>query len=185
MVSPTLEQRRMVVASRAQVRGGFIPEVLGRNLLVAAEAAEAETSELLFNSVLLAIKHTVPHMKRGGGGSIVNNASVAAHRVGHGSILYSAAKAAVVAATRVAAVELGPCNIRVNSISPRSRRRSSGAAASMPRPPSAVWRPWPRSERLVDRQGRTGDRICGRSREQRRHRSRPRPRTTPRNGCDA
>ncbi len=101
---------------------------------------------LLFNSVLLAIKHTVPHMKRGGGGSIINNASVAAHRVGHGSILYSAAKAAVVAATRWRRWSWA----RATSGSTASRRarsqpRSSGAAALMPRPPSAVWRPWPRS----------------------------------------
>ena len=93
--------------------GGRIPPI------EQLEQAQIRSSlGLLFDSVLLSIKHVVPVMKRQGGGSIINNASVAAHRVGHGSILYSAAKAAVVSLTRTAAVELGPYNIRVNSISP-------------------------------------------------------------------
>jgi NAD(P)-dependent dehydrogenase (short-subunit alcohol dehydrogenase family) len=52
------------------------------------------------------------------GGSIINNASIAAHRYGQGGILYSMAKAAVAHLTRLAGVELGPYGIRVNAISP-------------------------------------------------------------------
>ena len=57
-------------------------------------------------------------MKPAGGGSIINNASIAAHRFAQGGYLYSGAKAAVTHLTRLAGVELGPWNIRVNAISP-------------------------------------------------------------------
>lgn len=72
----------------------------------------------LVGSVLFGIKHAVPHMKKRGGGSIINNASTAGHRTGHGPVLYSTAKAAVLHLTRVAAMQLAPTGIRVNSISP-------------------------------------------------------------------
>jgi NAD(P)-dependent dehydrogenase (short-subunit alcohol dehydrogenase family) len=52
------------------------------------------------------------------GRTVANNASVAAHRAGQGGLLYSASKAAVSQLTHLAAVELGPRNIRVNAISP-------------------------------------------------------------------
>jgi NAD(P)-dependent dehydrogenase (short-subunit alcohol dehydrogenase family) len=75
--------------------------------------------QLLVGSVLFGIKHAARVMKlQAGGGSIINNASVAAHRFGQGGIVYSAAQAAVAHLTHLTAVELGPHNIRVNAISP-------------------------------------------------------------------
>ena len=73
---------------------------------------------LLLGSVVFGIKHAARAMKNNGGGSIINNASVAGHRYGQGSILYSATKAGVQHYTRLAGVELGPFSIRVNAISP-------------------------------------------------------------------
>ncbi len=73
--------------------------------------------QLLVGSVIFGMKHAARVMK-GRGGSIINNASVAAHRHGQGDLLYSAAKAAVKQLTHLAGVELGPHNIRVNAISP-------------------------------------------------------------------
>jgi NAD(P)-dependent dehydrogenase (short-subunit alcohol dehydrogenase family) len=73
--------------------------------------------KLLVGSVMFGIKHAARHMKSRGG-SIINNSSVAAHRLGQGGALYSAAKAAVSHITRMAGVKLGPDGIRVNSISP-------------------------------------------------------------------
>jgi NAD(P)-dependent dehydrogenase (short-subunit alcohol dehydrogenase family) len=74
---------------------------------------------LLVRSVLLGMKHAAPVMRRQGSGSILNNASVAAHRAGYSSsLVYSAAKAAVVHLTRCVAMELGESGVRVNSISP-------------------------------------------------------------------
>jgi 3alpha(or 20beta)-hydroxysteroid dehydrogenase len=69
-------------------------------------------------SVLLGIKAATPPMIRRGGGSIINVASTAAHRGAEGYGAYSASKAAVLALTRAAALELAPHGIRVNSISP-------------------------------------------------------------------
>jgi len=73
--------------------------------------------QLLLGSVVLGIKHAIPYMKENGG-SIINNASIAAIRYGQGGYLYSAAKAGVTHYTKLAGVELGPFNIRVNCISP-------------------------------------------------------------------
>lgn len=73
---------------------------------------------LLLGSVLFGIKYAVPVMRAQGGGSIISNASVAAHRSHMGGYLYSIAKAAVVHAARIAAVQLGVHSIRVNTISP-------------------------------------------------------------------
>jgi 3alpha(or 20beta)-hydroxysteroid dehydrogenase len=69
-------------------------------------------------SVLLGIKAAAPAIARRGGGSIINIASTAAHRGAEGYGAYSASKAAVLALTRAAALELAPQGIRVNSISP-------------------------------------------------------------------
>ncbi|MFT4714759.1 MAG: NAD(P)-dependent dehydrogenase (short-subunit alcohol dehydrogenase family) [Candidatus Azotimanducaceae bacterium] len=74
--------------------------------------------QLLFSSAVLGIKHVVPHMRARGGGSIINNSSVAAIRDNQGGLLYSAAKAALTHYTTLAGVRLGPDGIRVNCISP-------------------------------------------------------------------
>ena len=73
---------------------------------------------LLVGSAVFGMKHAARVMKTSGGGSIINNASIAAHRINQGGYLYSGAKAAVSHLTRLAGVELGPWNIRVNAISP-------------------------------------------------------------------
>jgi NAD(P)-dependent dehydrogenase (short-subunit alcohol dehydrogenase family) len=89
------------------------------NLL--AETSNAEY-ELLMNSnvrsVFWCMKYQLKIMLASGGGSIVNCASVGAHRAMPGLSIYSATKAAVVALTRGVAVEHAQQHIRVNSISP-------------------------------------------------------------------
>jgi 3alpha(or 20beta)-hydroxysteroid dehydrogenase len=69
-------------------------------------------------SVVLGIQAAAPAMTRRGGGSIINIASTAAHRGAEGYAAYAASKAAVLAVTRAAALELAPRGIRVNAISP-------------------------------------------------------------------
>jgi NAD(P)-dependent dehydrogenase (short-subunit alcohol dehydrogenase family) len=82
------------------------------------DAAERSMS-VNFGGVLLGMKHAAPIMMRQRSGSIINNASVAASRAGHSSsMIYSAAKAAVVQLSRCVAMELGEHNVRVNCISP-------------------------------------------------------------------
>jgi 3-oxoacyl-[acyl-carrier protein] reductase len=57
-------------------------------------------------------------IKRGKGGKIVNIASIAATAVRDGRVSYSASKAGLVAATKVAAADLGKHGILVNAVSP-------------------------------------------------------------------
>jgi NAD(P)-dependent dehydrogenase (short-subunit alcohol dehydrogenase family) len=77
------------------------------------------TFAVLVRGVFLGIKHGAAAMQAaGGGGSIINTASIAGLSGGAGPLAYSAAKAAVVNLTRAAAVELAPDRIRVNAICP-------------------------------------------------------------------
>lgn len=69
-------------------------------------------------SVFLATKYAVPHMKRKGGGTIVNIASILGVRAKSGLNAYCASKAAVISLGQSLALELAPFKIRVNSIGP-------------------------------------------------------------------
>ncbi|MGF1625114.1 MAG: SDR family NAD(P)-dependent oxidoreductase [Alphaproteobacteria bacterium] len=69
-------------------------------------------------SVFRGCKHALPHMIRQKAGAIVNMASAQGHIGLDGWTAYAGAKGAVMAMTRQMAVEFGPHNVRVNSISP-------------------------------------------------------------------
>jgi NAD(P)-dependent dehydrogenase (short-subunit alcohol dehydrogenase family) len=73
----------------------------------------------LVRSVMLGMKHAAPIMRKQGFGSIINNGSIAGRLAGFSSsMVYSAAKAAVIHLTKCVAMELGEAGVRVNSISP-------------------------------------------------------------------
>lgn len=82
------------------------------------EADFRHAMDLLLGSVLFGIRYAAPVMRAQGGGSIISNGSIAGLRSHMGGYLYSIAKAAVAHAGRIAAVQLGRDNIRVNTISP-------------------------------------------------------------------
>ena len=67
----------------------------------------------------LCMRYALPHMIKAGRGAIVNISSISAYETSteHGAA-YSAAKAGVLALTRVAAAENGKHGIRVNAITP-------------------------------------------------------------------
>lgn len=69
-------------------------------------------------SVFRGCKYALPHMIAQRRGSIINMASAQGHVGLDGWTAYAGAKGAVMAMTRQMAVEFGPHNIRVNSISP-------------------------------------------------------------------
>lgn len=94
------------------------PAPVGSIESVSVEGYEAAMA-VLVRGVLLGMKHAAPVMRAQGSGSIINNGSVAGTRTGlSSSMVYGAAKAAVIHLTRCVAMELGESNVRVNSISP-------------------------------------------------------------------
>ena len=68
-----------------------------------------------FRCTRAAIKQMIA---QGGGGAIVNNASVIGWRAQEGQSHYAAAKAGVMALTRCAALDAAGHNIRINAVSP-------------------------------------------------------------------
>jgi len=69
-------------------------------------------------SIFLTAKSIVPMMKAGGGGVIINLASISGIRPRSGNIAYATSKAAVILLTKALALEVAPFKIRVNCINP-------------------------------------------------------------------
>jgi 3-oxoacyl-[acyl-carrier protein] reductase len=67
---------------------------------------------------MYSIRAALPWIEKAGGGSVVITSSVQGHITLPGSTAYAASKAGVQAVARALAVELGPKNIRVNTVSP-------------------------------------------------------------------
>lgn len=88
----------------------------------AAEFDEAYWDRLMsvdLKGTALCMKYELQQLlAQGDGGSIVNISSVSGHRPQPGNIAYVAAKHGVEGMTRVAAMEYGPKNIRVNTVAP-------------------------------------------------------------------
>lgn len=70
------------------------------------------------SGVVATIKHAVPYLIERGGGSIVITSSVGAIVGNPGSVAYASSKHALTAVMKVAAVELAPHKIRVNTVNP-------------------------------------------------------------------
>ena len=69
-------------------------------------------------SVLNSMKAEIPAMMKSGGGSIINNASIAGLLGFNGMSVYTASKHAVVGLSRNAALEYAQQGIRVNAVAP-------------------------------------------------------------------
>jgi 3alpha(or 20beta)-hydroxysteroid dehydrogenase len=67
---------------------------------------------------LLGMQAAIPAMQANGGGSIINVASIFGVTGSEGYIAYTASKAAIIAMTKTAALELAADGIRVNAICP-------------------------------------------------------------------
>jgi NAD(P)-dependent dehydrogenase (short-subunit alcohol dehydrogenase family) len=66
----------------------------------------------------LVAKHVVPAIRRSGGGSIVNLASISSFIAQPNYVTYNTTKAAILGMTRCMAMDLATFNIRVNSVCP-------------------------------------------------------------------
>jgi 3-oxoacyl-[acyl-carrier protein] reductase len=83
------------------------------------DAVFDEIVNLNVRSLVTACSTAVPHLRRTGGGSIINVTSIAArHGGGPGAALYASAKGFVSTFTRGLARELAGERIRVNAVSP-------------------------------------------------------------------
>jgi 3-oxoacyl-[acyl-carrier protein] reductase/pteridine reductase len=76
-----------------------------------------EAFDVNVKATVMASRAAAPHMRRGGGGVIVNVASLGGLRPWPSHLAYCASKAALVMATRCLAVALAP-RIRVNAVAP-------------------------------------------------------------------
>src|SRR5450432_884327 len=106
------EGAKVVLASRKQADLDKVAAELGG-------AAIDKTFEVNVRGYLYVARAFVKHARtRGGGGSIVNIASVAGIRAAPMQGIYGATKAAVISMTQTLAFELGGSKIRVNAIAP-------------------------------------------------------------------
>lgn len=94
------------------------PAPVGGIETIPVEGFDAAIAVLL-RSVMIGMKHVAPIMTKQRSGSIINNGSIAGSRAGYSSsMVYSAAKAAVIHFSKVVAMQLGESNVRVNALSP-------------------------------------------------------------------
>jgi len=75
------------------------------------------------------IRAVLPHMRKRGGGTIVNIASIAGQRISFGGTAnYTASKAGLLGLTRHVAYELAPEGIRLNAVCPGATATGFGDA---------------------------------------------------------
>ncbi len=101
-------------------------DILFNNAGIIRRASVADLSEedwdrvmdVNVKSIYLLSREVIPHMRKSGGGTIINTASGWGLVGGANAAVYCASKGAVVLLTRAMAIDHGPENIRVNCICP-------------------------------------------------------------------
>jgi dihydroanticapsin dehydrogenase len=114
-------QRMVAEAVRLFSRINILVNNAAIFVLRGIEATPEEWRQVLDVNVVgpaLVAKHVVPHMRKAGGGVIVNLASISSFIAQPQFVTYNATKAAVASMTRCMALDLAPDNIRVNAVGP-------------------------------------------------------------------
>jgi len=117
-------QVKRAVADAAGQLGGL--DILVNNAGIELEKPLESTTEAEWDwvmtvnvkAVYLYSQSAIPHLRRAGGGAIINLGSISATVADPGLAAYNASKAAVLGLTRSIAVEHGADNIRCNAICP-------------------------------------------------------------------
>ena len=124
-----------VTAAIAETWGGIDILVNGAGVTVRRMIAEMSPEDwdrviaVNLTGALNGIQAVLPHMRKGGGGAIVNIASIAGQRISFGGTAnYTASKAGLLGLTRHAAYELAPDGIRVNAVCPGPTATGFGGA---------------------------------------------------------
>ena len=118
------DQVSEAVARAARLHGRL--DIVYNNAGVGATGSVADVTEedwdrcfaVNVKGTYLTSRAAIPHLEAAGGGSIINQASVAALVGIPGFAAYCAAKGAVVSLTRAMAIDLAPAGIRVNALCP-------------------------------------------------------------------
>ncbi|MEK5641323.1 short-chain dehydrogenase [Paenibacillus rhizosphaerae] len=118
------EEWETIVARTVELYGKV--DVLVNNAGVASPKTMADMEmdewnkvmDINLNGCVLGMKYCIPEMKKAGGGSVINISSIGGIVGMAGSSPYTAAKGALRALSKSAAVEYGKDRIRVNSVHP-------------------------------------------------------------------
>nr|WP_067288054.1 SDR family NAD(P)-dependent oxidoreductase [Marinobacterium profundum] len=106
-------------------RFGALDILLNNAGIIPRGTIEETTDEMWFtamgvnlNAVFFLCRAAIPHMKKRGGGAIVNTSSVWGTQPGPGHVAYCTSKGAVAALTRNLGRDCAPLGIRVNAVCP-------------------------------------------------------------------
>ncbi len=136
LVAATVERwgRLDIVVPNAGINGVFAP------IEDITPEEWDQTQNINVRGTFLTVKYAIPHLRAAGGGSIVVVSSVNGNRIfsNFGFTSYSCSKAAQVAFTKMAAVELAQWNIRINVVCPGATKTSIGENTFPPPKPASA-----------------------------------------------
>ncbi len=122
-----LQQKEYCEAAVAHCveRFGALDILLNNAGIIPRGTIEETTDDMWFaamgvnlNAVFFLCRAAIPHMKKAGGGAIVNTSSVWGTQPGPGHVAYCTSKGAVAALTRNLGRDCAPLGIRVNAVCP-------------------------------------------------------------------